>query len=385
MAGRLRAVVSFVQAVAAGVAVVSVLPAGQARAAGGARPSNGQIESLSCTSAGECAAVGSLGGIPVRFRPLVVSEKNGVWGSVRPVGLGALPGGHLAVVLTTVSCSSAGNCGAGGYYGQPPAFDTRLQGVVVTERHGVWGKATAVPGLAALNTGRYAAVDLMSCRSAGNCTATGSYAARHGDGQGFVVSEKDGTWGKAEPIRGLAAPARDRPRTHCPAARPATAPSPGSIPPGPLVSPGYHRFAGSSLPVPAGIAVFSFAPFGGRCGSSVRRYAARAGQGGRPGPRGSAGDGARLLYQPARSLRPRRYARHSPPDHHWRSLHYQCRCCPARRYPPRSRRAGRGAGSGRLPGIRVCDAQHLLWRLASRPSSGTTSSCARVRSSTPAS
>ena len=61
----------------------------------------------------------------------------------------------------------------------------------MTERDGVWGKAMAVPGLAALNTGRYAAVDLVSCRSAGNCTATGSYLARHGNGQGFVVSEKD--------------------------------------------------------------------------------------------------------------------------------------------------------------------------------------------------
>ena len=119
MAGRLRAVVSFVQAVAAGVAVVSVLPAGQARAVGGARPSGGSVESLSCTSAGECVAVGSLAYYPAPRGPLVVSEKNGVWSSVRPVGLRALPGGHLAVVLTTVSCSSAGNCGAGGYYDQP--------------------------------------------------------------------------------------------------------------------------------------------------------------------------------------------------------------------------------------------------------------------------
>ena len=90
-------------------------------------------------------AVGSLGGIPVRFRPLWSVRRRRL-GQRAPVGLGALPGGHLAVVLTTVSCSSAGNCGAGGYYGQPPAFDTRLQGVVVTERHGVWGQGDGGSG-----------------------------------------------------------------------------------------------------------------------------------------------------------------------------------------------------------------------------------------------
>jgi hypothetical protein len=48
-----------------------------------------------------------------------------------------------------VSCGSAGNCAAGGYY-----FDRshHLQVFVASQDHGVWGTAIEVPGLAALNT-----------------------------------------------------------------------------------------------------------------------------------------------------------------------------------------------------------------------------------------
>lgn len=170
---RVLALFARVAAVATAVAVsvsVSVSPAGQARAATAVRPSGGAVVSLSCTSAEGCAGVGLLE-VPHQVRPLVVSEKNGIWGRAGTVpGLSALPGGTRDTELVTVSCSSAGNCGAGGLYevrgahGGPAA---PTQGLVVAERNGVWGKATAIPGLAGLNTGQ-AAVQLMSCRSAGS-------------------------------------------------------------------------------------------------------------------------------------------------------------------------------------------------------------------------
>lgn len=45
----------------------------------------------------------------------------------------------------------------------------------------------------------------MSCRSPGNCTAAGTYPTTNADGnqQEFVVSEKNGTWGKAETVPGI--------------------------------------------------------------------------------------------------------------------------------------------------------------------------------------
>src|SRR5579862_8685898 len=110
MAARIRVLGLFAQAAAVATALaisVSVLPAGPAGAATGGRPSGGGVESVSCTSAGECAAVGFLE-VPHQIRPLVVSEKNGSWGPAGTVpGLSALPGGTKDAELGAVSCSSA--------------------------------------------------------------------------------------------------------------------------------------------------------------------------------------------------------------------------------------------------------------------------------------
>ncbi len=87
--------------------------------------------------------------------------------------------------VTSVSCPSAGNCVAGGSYTNRTGHS---QAFVASERHGVWGKAIEVPGSGALNKGGDAAVNSVSCPSAGECAAGGGYVGRSGTGQGFVVS-----------------------------------------------------------------------------------------------------------------------------------------------------------------------------------------------------
>jgi hypothetical protein len=90
-------------------------------------------------------------------------------------------------MINSVSCASAGNCGAGGLY-----FDSggNNQAFVVSEVNGVWGKALEVPGTAALNTGAFAAVFSVSCASPGNCGAGGDYQTSSAIFQAFVVSQK---------------------------------------------------------------------------------------------------------------------------------------------------------------------------------------------------
>ena len=210
MAKRLRALALIAPAVAVtGIAAVWILaiPAGPVSVTARARPDGGALASISCPSAGDCAVVGSLF-FPSAIRPLVLSEKDGAWGSARTIpGLAALPGGDQLAELLTVSCSSAGNCAAGGGYTEDGRHHPISPALVVTERDGVWGKAAPVPGLAALNKGGLAVVDHMSCRSAGDCTASGTYLPVICRGnqcrQVFVVSEKNGTWGRAEPVPGL--------------------------------------------------------------------------------------------------------------------------------------------------------------------------------------
>jgi len=167
-----------------------------------------EVVSVSCASAGYCAAGGDYAAGRSYPRGFVVSENNGVWGPATGVpGLAALSANGDAGLLS-VSCGSAGNCTAGGKYTDGSGHQ---QGFVVSEHNGVWGQATVVPGLGALNAHGYAEVMSVSCASAGNCAAGGSYASAvpQPDGgykeQGFVVSEHNGVWGQATGVPGLAA------------------------------------------------------------------------------------------------------------------------------------------------------------------------------------
>jgi hypothetical protein len=62
-----------------------------------------------------------------------------------------------------------------------------------------WGKALEVPGIAALDTGDQAVGNAISCPSAGDCLAGGSYLAK-GLILPYVVSETHGTWGHARKV-----------------------------------------------------------------------------------------------------------------------------------------------------------------------------------------
>jgi hypothetical protein len=164
---------------------------------GGVAVGKASISSVSCASAGNCAAGGRYEA--GHLQAFVVDERNGVWGkAIKVPGLRALDGGGGNAGVFSVSCGSAGNCAAGGY-----AQRGLDQGFVATERNGVWGKAIEVPGLAALNKGD-AEVDSVSCASAGSCAAGGSYETRRG-GLAFVAVERNGRWGKAIAVPGLAA------------------------------------------------------------------------------------------------------------------------------------------------------------------------------------
>src|SRR5262249_57667339 len=67
------------------------------------------------------------------------------------------------------------------------------QAFVASETNGTWHAAIEVPGTAALNKGGFATVSSVSCASAGNCLAGGSYFAAEADIQAFVASERGGT------------------------------------------------------------------------------------------------------------------------------------------------------------------------------------------------
>jgi hypothetical protein len=158
---------------------------------GGGLPAD--ISSLSCPSAGNCAAGGSAGDAA-----FVVSQVRGVWREPRQVA-GNLPGQpHF---ITSLSCGTPGNCTAGGAVG---VSDGTTQAFLVSERHGRWGAAFEVPGLARLDVGQNSTASLISCPSAGNCAASGVYTAHgvRGSAEPFLVIQRGGQWGRAFGVAG---------------------------------------------------------------------------------------------------------------------------------------------------------------------------------------
>ena len=162
---------------------------------------NAAVSSVSCGSAGSCAAGGDYRDRHGHRQGFVAVERHGRWGTAIEVpGLGALNTGGYALVFS-VSCASAGSCAAGGSYHRR---DHRLAFVAV-ERHGRWGTAIGVPGLGALNKGGVAGVSSVSCASAGSCAASGAYSDGRGHLQGFVASQRNGVWDRAIEVPGLGA------------------------------------------------------------------------------------------------------------------------------------------------------------------------------------
>jgi hypothetical protein len=160
---------------------------------------------LSCWSPGDCLAGGTYTintSVPSPTGAFLDTERDGIWAKVTPVpGLAALNKGDGAV-LNAVSCASAGNCVAGGWYTDRTGAQ---QAFVVSERDGAWGKAIKVTGPSGFNAGGVAEVNDVSCGYAGDCSAVGDDIAAVGTGgieRGFVVTEHDGTWGKAVQVAG---------------------------------------------------------------------------------------------------------------------------------------------------------------------------------------
>jgi len=163
------------------------------------------VNSVSCGSAGNCAAGGFYTDASGARQAFVASEANGTWHqAIEVAGTGSLNTGatakNLGASVDSLSCPSAGNCAAGGSY--TDASGT-MRAFVASEVNGTWHKAIEVPGTAALSTGALnAGATAVSCPSAGNCAAGGFYSGGSGPDQAFVASEANGTWHEAIEVPG---------------------------------------------------------------------------------------------------------------------------------------------------------------------------------------
>jgi hypothetical protein len=152
---------------------------------------NADIAPVSCTATGSCTAGGEYRDRTGHYQAFVVSERDGLWRpAIEVPGTGRLNKGGNAQIAS-ISCASAGDCSAGGWY---TGGSGHQQAFVASERHGLWRPAIEVPGTGTLNRGGFARVDSVSCASSGNCAAGGSYRDGSGGRQAFIAVTSDGRW-----------------------------------------------------------------------------------------------------------------------------------------------------------------------------------------------
>ena len=148
------------------------------------------LRSVSCATAGNCSAVGNYDDSSSHTQGLLLTETAGTWTGVEAI----LPAGTASnptVPLASVSCASAGNCGAVGHYSDSAG---NTQGLLLTETAGAWatGVEASLPG----NAGSSPNVSIrsVSCASAGNCSAVGDYLDSSAHSQGLLLTEIAGIW-----------------------------------------------------------------------------------------------------------------------------------------------------------------------------------------------
>jgi hypothetical protein len=164
-----------------------------------------QLGSLTCGTPDFCIATGSVVGSDGVQRNFLLPETGGVWSTATILDFSSLPGATDGWVAA-LSCPADDSCTATGYYDGPSG---QLP-FTMDETAGAWGQPQPVAGLDSLVTGTAtqfnSALWTLSCAAPGDCTAGGYYLAVGADSEvPFTVTELGHTWGQAQAIPGLAA------------------------------------------------------------------------------------------------------------------------------------------------------------------------------------
>jgi hypothetical protein len=162
----------------------------------------GLIAGLTCTSPGNCVAVGYLGtqqGLPGDGRGFIVTEVKGTWHKALVPAEPANASPKQYGELFSVACTGPGSCVAVGFYtNKALGYD----GTIVTEVKGRWGKAVQVklPSNAAVPARSLTNISSVQCPQAGQCVAVGRYKTKAGAIEALRVTQARGRWGRAAEV-----------------------------------------------------------------------------------------------------------------------------------------------------------------------------------------
>jgi IPT/TIG domain len=160
------------------------------------------VTSITCVAAGSCVLGGSLGAAGSQ-QAFLANEVDGTWRTARVVPGSAKLNTNGNAAVETIACTSPGECSAGGYLGTGGKgdfcqFAGCLSAFVVDEVGGVWGDVTVlanpVVGGSGQNDGQ---LSYVACPSSGSCTGVGNVGTQ---GYLFGVDQAHGTWATSTEI-----------------------------------------------------------------------------------------------------------------------------------------------------------------------------------------
>jgi hypothetical protein len=158
-----------------------------------------QFKSVACPAPSQCAAVGTYDYQGDDGGDFVASMVNGTWSTQTAIGAALTPAKNTSS-LESVACSSVGNCAAVGYadYDGENAFRPAPIPLGVTETNGVWGQGVELAH--ALNTKHWGSLDAISCVANGKCVAVGYYYGNSKYWTELGVVETNGSWSAGSAI-----------------------------------------------------------------------------------------------------------------------------------------------------------------------------------------
>jgi hypothetical protein len=153
-----------------------------------------QMNAVACTGRGSCEAVGDYLDSSGHGQAMAMAEVAGRW---RRATMITMPRGALAnpdAFPVSVTCVKAGDCMTAGSYEVGPYPD--YVPMVATQTRGRWLRAVAIgePKGAAPDG---AAMNSVSCWSAGHCIAVGGYAVKANVSRPMAATQSRGQWGRA--------------------------------------------------------------------------------------------------------------------------------------------------------------------------------------------
>jgi hypothetical protein len=145
------------------------------------------FNAISCSSSGNCSAGGQYTDAGGHYQGFFVDQVNGAWQSASELKLpsGAAQAGKNGGVVA-LSCTSSSTCSAGAAYVDASGD---YQALVINRVGGAWqaGTKVSLPAGAA-SVGVDGGVYGLICKSANACTATGSYQKSATVYEGFTLS-----------------------------------------------------------------------------------------------------------------------------------------------------------------------------------------------------